>query len=217
MTETLKAAKCQKRGLFITFEGGEGAGKSTLLAALQQEFSAKGQTVLALREPGGTALGEELRVILKHQATAEPLCAQAELLLMYASRVQLIETKIKPALAQGQIVLCDRHDLSSFAYQGGGRGLPFAAIQAVRTAVIGDFRPDLTLLIDVPVEVGMQRVAARGVRDRFELEQRDFFVRVRSAYLQAAAQLPYVKVLDGTQCPEQVKQAALAAIAACRC
>ncbi len=208
MADELNNAADGRRGFFITFEGGEGAGKSTLVQKVADNLQAQGHEVVTLREPGGTALGENLRAILKNQHTSEPICAQAELLMMYASRVQLVNLQIKPALARGAMVLCDRHDLSSFAYQGGGRGLPFNTINQVRQAVLGDFTPDLTILIDVPVEVGMQRVRARGERDRFELEQLAFFERVRRAYLQVGALLPYVKIIDGTLNEKEVAAAA---------
>ena len=200
------------RGLFITLEGTEGAGKSTLIAYLAEMLQKQGHEVLLLREPGGTEAGEKIRGILKSPYLSEPLLPETELLLMYASRVQLVKTRIIPALERGVMVLCDRHDLSSFAYQGGGRGLPLETIKAVRRAVLGDFRPDLTLLLDLPVEVGMARVSQRGAKDRFELEKLDFFKRVRAAYLEVAAQLDYVKVIDGAQSPEQVRKVAVAAL-----
>ncbi len=208
----LKAAAQQvpaKRGLFITLEGTEGAGKSSLILSLSTFLQQKGFTVLSLREPGGTEIGEEIRAMLKSPERREQISPLTELLLMYASRVQLVESRIKPALKRGIMVLCDRHDLSSYAYQGGGRGIPFETIRAVRTAALGDFHPDLTLLLDLPVEQGMQRVRARGERDRFEQERLDFFERVQRAYLQAAAQLDYVKVIDSSRSFEEVAQDAV--------
>lgn len=203
----------EKKGLFITFEGTEGAGKSTALVSVSDYLKEQGYDVLCLREPGGTQLGEEIRGILKNPERSEPMCALSELLLLYAARAQLVHCRIKPALLQGCIVLCDRHDLSSLAYQGGGRGLDPAVISKVREAVLGDFVPDLTLLLDVPAELGMQRAHKRGGTDRFEQERIEFFERVCSAYREAAKVLPYVKVIDGTKTEAEVSAAAEAEIA----
>lgn len=174
-------------GKFITLEGGEGVGKSTNLRFIQQNLEAAGIDVLVTREPGGTRLGEALRSVLLGDQ-AEGICPQAELLTMFAARAEHLDKVIKPALAAGKWVLCDRFTDASFAYQGGGRGLPFADIEVIENWVQGELRPDLTILLDAPVDVGMARAAARGEADRFEREPRAFFDAVRDAYLLRAEQ-----------------------------
>lgn len=201
-------------GLFITFEGTEGAGKSTLIKEIEIWLREKEIDFVSVREPGGTVLAEKMRAILKTPCPEEKLCDKSELLLMYAARAQLVETLIKPALARGQCVICDRHDLSTVAYQGGGRGLPMDEIDCVRKVALGDFRPDLTLLLDIDPKVGMQRARSRGALDRFELEQLSFFERVRNAYLDAAKRLPYIKVIDASKTVEEVKAEAMSALEA---
>ena len=155
-----------------------------------------------------------MRAILKTPCPEEKLCDKSELLLMYAARAQLVETLIKPALAKGQCVICDRHDLSTVAYQGGGRGLPMDEIDSVRKVALGNFRPDLTLLLDIDPKVGMQRARSRGALDRFELEQLSFFERVRNAYLDAAKRLAYIKVIDASKTVEEVRAEAISALEA---
>ncbi len=194
----------EKKGLFITFEGSEGAGKTTLLNNLAAGLRSRGCSVLCLREPGGTTLGEEIRSVLKNPDRSEEICPMAELLLMYAARAQLVQQQILPALKRGSIVLCDRHDLSSYAYQGGGRGLDRELILRIRQAVLGSFVPDLTLLIEVPAQLGLQRARRRGGTDRFEQEEISFFERVCAAYHEAAAALPYAVIIDGTQSEQEV-------------
>ena len=201
-------------GLFITFEGTEGAGKSTLIKEIEIWLREKEIDFVSVREPGGTVLAEKMRAILKTPCPEEKLCDKSELLLMYAARAQLVETLIKPALARGQCVICDRHDLSTVAYQGGGRGLPMDEIDCVRKVALGDFRPHLTLLLDIDPKVGMQRARSRGALDRFELEQLSFFERVRNAYLEAAKRLPYIKVIDASKTVEEVKAEAMSALEA---
>jgi dTMP kinase len=179
-----------KQGYFITLEGGEGAGKSTNLRFVQQCLEAAGKPVVMTREPGGTALGEALRAVLlnAHQSPVEPM---AELLMMFAARAQHVEEVIKPALAEGCWVVCDRFTDATYAYQGGGRGLPEAVIATLEQMVQGDLRPDLTILLDLPVSVGMQRAGQRpGAPDRIEQESLDFFERVRTAYRERANQAP---------------------------
>jgi dTMP kinase len=173
------------RGLFITIEGGEGVGKSTNIALLQQQLQAHGVDLVVTREPGGTRLGESLRELLL-QVSAEPLAPTAELLLIFAARAQHLQEVIEPALAAGQWVLCDRFTDATYAYQGGGRGLPIAQVRELEQLVQGDLRPDYTLLLDAPVAVGMSRAEDRGELDRFEQEQVAFFERVRATYLQLA-------------------------------
>lgn len=201
-------------GLFITFEGTEGAGKSTLIKEIEIWLKEKEIDFVSVREPGGTILAEKMRAILKTPCPEEKLCDKSELLLMYAARAQLVETLIKPALAKGQCVICDRHDLSTVAYQGGGRGLPMDEIDSVRKVALGNFRPDLTLLLDIDPKVGMQRARSRGALDRFELEQLSFFERVRNAYLDAAKRLPYIKVIDASKTVEEVRAEAISALEA---
>jgi dTMP kinase len=174
-----------ERGLFITVEGCEGVGKSTAMAQLEKALRAGGVNVLCTREPGGTRLGERLREILL-TADDEPLAPMAELLLMFAARAQHIEQVIRPALSRGSWVLCDRFTDATFAYQGAGRGLGEPAVAALEDLVQGKLRPDLTVLLDAPVAVGLERARGRGALDRFEREDLVFFERVRAAYLQRA-------------------------------
>ena len=194
-------------GKFIVIEGLEGAGKSTALrhvvAWLQQHGVAR---IEQTREPGGTPLAERMRTIVK-EVHEEPLTMQAELLLMYASRVQLVENRIKPALAQGAWVVGDRHDLSSQAYQGGGRGIDTHLITQIKQAVLGDFAPDLTLYLDIDPALGLTRARARGELDRIELEQLSFFERTRARYLTLAAADPRIHVIDASQSEADVAAA----------
>jgi dTMP kinase len=169
------------KGKFITIEGGEGAGKSTMMDYLAGWLNSHGHEVLRTREPGGTVLAEKIRAILLDDQHAE-LSAPAELLLVFASRAQHLEELIRPALARGKTVLCDRFTDASWAYQGGGRQMPDEWIAALEQMVHGDLQPDLTLLLDLPVEQGLQRASQRGEADRFEQESRMFFERVRRAY-----------------------------------
>lgn len=187
-----------KKGLFITLEGTEGSGKSTQIAVIKAHMEAKGHKLVCLREPGGTPIAEEIRTLLKTPRKDDNMCDKTELLLMYAARAQLVETVIKPLLSAGTDVICDRHDLSSVAYQGGGRGMNMDDINAIRKVVLGNFRPDLTIIIDVDPKIGMQRARNRGELDRFELSQIDFFERVRNTYLEyAKTHQDFVSVVDG--------------------
>ena len=187
-----------KKGLFITLEGTEGSGKSTQIAVIKAHMEAKGHKVVCLREPGGTPIAEEIRTLLKTPRKDDNMCDKTELLLMYAARAQLVETVIKPLLSAGTDVICDRHDLSSVAYQGGGRGMNMDDINAIRKVVLGNFRPDLTIVIDVDPKIGMQRARNRGELERFELSQIDFFERVRNTYLEyARTHQDFVSVVDG--------------------
>ena len=154
-------------GLFITLEGSEGSGKSTQIAYIKSYLESKGRKVICVREPGGTPIAEDIRKILKTPRSDDNLCDTAELLLMYAARAQLVNTLIKPNLEKGIDVICDRHDLSTIAYQGGGRGMNMDDINACRKVVLGDFRPNLTILIDIDPVVGMNRAQKRGALDRF--------------------------------------------------
>ncbi len=166
---------------FITLEGGEGVGKTTNLAFIEDYIKSKGVSLVRTREPGGTELGEKVREILLHSDHVE---AKTELLLVFAARAQHIHEVIRPALARGQWVLSDRFTDASYAYQGGGRGIDTADIGFMEQWVQADLRPDLTLLLDTPVAVGMARARARGPQDRFESEADNFFERVRVAYLE---------------------------------
>lgn len=193
-----------KLGKFIVIEGLEGAGKSTAQQLIQSILQQHNIEYVTTREPGGTVLAEKMRAIVK-EPTDEHLTSEAELLLMYASRVQLVENVIKPALAKGTWVLGDRHDLSSLAYQGGGRQLPDDLILPIRNAVLKDFEPDLTLLMDLDPEIGLQRAAARGELDRIEQEKIDFFHRTRAVYLEHASNNDKITVIDASQTLEQVQ------------
>ena len=174
-----------QRGLFITVEGGEGVGKSTNIAFIAEQIRSAGVDLICTREPGGTEIAEAIRQLLL-QKHAETIAELAELRLVFAARAQHIAHVIEPALAKGQWVLCDRFTDATFAYQGGGRGLNIDAIAQLEQLVQRELRPDVTFLLDAPVEIGRARVDARGVADRFESEQQVFFERVRAAYLQRA-------------------------------
>ena len=192
-------------GLFITLEGPEGAGKSTNREYLAERLREHGLDVLLTREPGGTPLAERVRELLLDPSD-EPMAADTELLLVFAARAQHLQQVIRPALARGCVVLCDRFTDATYAYQGGGRGLSIERIAQLEQFVQGELRPDLTLIFDLPVEVGLARAAARGRLDRFEQEGRGFFEAVRQAYLQRAAQSPQrYRVLDAGQTLVQVQ------------
>ena len=178
-----------RRGRFITVEGGEGAGKSTQIDVMKRVLAEQGVVVLSTREPGGTPLAEEIRSLLL-APRAEPVTDLAELLLVFAARAQHVEGFIKPALARGDWVLSDRFVDATFAYQGAGRGTNSALIERLREFVIPEFRPDFTLLLDIPVSRGMERVGERGAHDRFEREERSFHERVRDCYLEIASSEP---------------------------
>jgi dTMP kinase len=192
---------------FIVIEGLEGAGKSTAVSYVLDWLRQHGITQLeTTREPGGTPLAEKMRAIVK-EVHDEPLTIQAELLLMYAARVQLVENRIKPALQNGTWVVGDRHDLSSQAYQGGGRGIDAALINQIKHAVLGDFAPDLTLYLDIDPAVGLERARQRGELDRIEQEALAFFLRTRARYLELAMQDPTIHIIDAAQSPQQVQAA----------
>lgn len=177
------------RGRLITLEGGEGAGKSTALAACQAQLQAQGIEVLRTREPGGPPLSERIRELVL-AAAESGMAAETELLLVFAARAEHVRKVIAPALARGTWVLSDRFTDSSYAYQGGGRGLPASAIAWLETFACGDTRPDLTVLLDLPVAQGLARMAGRGDRDRIEHEAEPFFERVRASFRQRAAAEP---------------------------
>ncbi len=179
---------------FITLEGGEGVGKTTNLAFIENYLQQRGVPLIRTREPGGTPLGERLRGLLLEDHAVDPT---AELLMVFAARAQHLQQVIRPALAAGRWVLSDRFTDASYAYQGGGRGMDTAVIGALENWVQRGLQPDLTLLLDTPVDIGMARARARGAADRFESENFAFFERVRSAYLDRAHQAPNrIKLID---------------------
>jgi dTMP kinase len=200
-------------GLFITFEGTEGCGKSTQIALLAERLRAEGKTVRLLREPGGTAIGEEIRHTLKHSPSNHGMTSEAELLLMNASRAQLVREVIRPALASGEIVLCDRFYDSTIAYQGYGRQLDLKMIRSIVDVAVGETRPNLTLLLNISQSVSEARQRARqaagpAVRDRFEEADRNFFERVARGYEDiAAAEADRIKVIDASGSIETVSAA----------
>jgi len=196
-------------GRFLTVEGGEGVGKSTNIAFIKDWLEARKIALTVTREPGGTAMGEKIRELLLTKSD-EPVDENAELLMIFAARAQHLRQVISPALAKGQWVLCDRFTDATYAYQGGGRGLSFEKIATLETLVQGDLRPDLTLILDVPVEVGLERIAKRGELDRFEEEKIEFFEKVRQTYLERAKVNPerYVLIdasLDLVSVQQQLK------------
>ena len=195
-----------ERGKFITIDGVEGAGKSTQIDFIRDYLSNKGINVILTREPGGTELGEKIRELLLSPET-KSMHSETELLLMFAARNEHIHRKIMPALAQGDWVLSDRFTDASYAYQGGGRGLDINRIAQLEQWVLQDFTPDMTLLLDVPVELGMSRIESRGKKDRIELEAMDFFDRVREAYIDRSKQFPdRIKLIDSSQTVEYTTQ-----------
>ncbi len=190
---------------FVTLEGIEGVGKSTNLGYLEQRLVAAGQRVVVTREPGGTPLGEDIRRWVL-DGDHSNLSAEVEALLMFVARAQHLDQIIRPALADGAWVLCDRFTDATFAYQGGGRGASIEFLEQLKRAVQRDLEPDLTLLFDAPVEVGLERIADRD-HDHFEREDRAFFDRVRAAYLELAERYPErIKRIDAAQPLETVKQ-----------
>jgi dTMP kinase len=178
-----------QQGLFITVEGGEGVGKSTNIAFIAELLRSAGREVVLSREPGGTALAESIRKLLL-EPRPEPIAEMTELLLVFAARAQHLAEVIEPALSAGRWVLCDRFTDATYAYQGAGRGLDTVLIGALEQLVQGARRPDLTILLDAPVDIGRERATARSAPDRFEQEQQIFFERVRQAYLQRARSEP---------------------------
>ncbi|MCD9530362.1 dTMP kinase [Photobacterium carnosum] len=192
-------------GKFIVIEGLEGAGKSTaiaqVIATLAQSGIANPQST---REPGGTPLAEQMRALVKQGHPDEPLTDMAELLLLYAARIQLVDNVIKPALAEGRWVVGDRHDMSSQAYQGGGRGFDQALMENLRDTVLGDFRPDLTIYMDIDPVLGLQRARGRGELDRIEQMDISFFERARERFLALCNNQPNVIIIDASQTLERV-------------
>ncbi|WJV52111.1 dTMP kinase [Pectobacteriaceae bacterium CE90] len=190
---------------FIVIEGLEGAGKTSARNVIVDTLRRFGiQDVMFTREPGGTPLAEKLRDLIKQGIDGEKVTDKAELLMLYAARVQLVDNVIKPALARGIWVIGDRHDLSSQAYQGGGRGIDPQLLLSLRDTVLGDFRPDLTLYLDLPPAMGLQRARQRGELDRIEQESLAFFERTRTRYRELAAQDDSIITIDASQSIDEV-------------
>lgn len=186
-------------GKFVVVEGLEGAGKSTAIALIRSRIEAYGHDLVCTREPGGTAMAEAIRACVKQDWQDETVTLEAELMLMYAARVQLLENVIRPSLAKGTWVLGDRHDLSSRAYQGGGRQIPDETLMPLREIALKGFEPDLTLYLDVTPEIGLARARGRGELDRIEQEDISFFTRTRDKYLALAASNDRIVTIDATQ------------------
>ena len=191
-----------QKGKFITIDGVEGAGKSTQIKFICDYLEAKGVNVVLTREPGGTDLGEKIRELLL-STTTKSMHSDSELLLMFAARNEHIHHKIIPALEKGDWVLSDRFTDALYAYQGGGRGLDIERIEYLEHWVLKGFTPDMTLLLDIPVDLGMSRVESRGEKDRIELEELDFFERVRQAYIDRSEKYPQrIKLIDSSKSRE---------------
>ncbi|UUE08477.1 dTMP kinase [Dickeya zeae] len=190
---------------FIVIEGLEGAGKTSAHAVVVETLREFGiDDIVFTREPGGTPLAEKLRTLIKQGVAEEKLTDKAELLMLYAARVQLVENVIRPALARGAWVVGDRHDLSSQAYQGGGRGMDPQLMASLRDTVLGNFRPDLTLYLDIPPDLGLKRARQRGELDRIEQESLAFFERTRARYQQLAAADNSIVTVDASRGLEEV-------------
>jgi len=194
---------------FIVIEGLEGAGKSTVIGVITQWLEQRGIDYITVREPGGTPLAEALRGLIK-QGWQENISAEAELMIMYAARAQLVNEVIRPALRQGQWVVGDRHDLSSQAYQGGGRQLDKDILAQLSAITLNGFKPDLTLYLDIDPRIGLARATARGELDRIEREEIAFFERTRARYLELADEDPSIKTVQAERTPNEVKAQVLA-------
>lgn len=192
------------RGKFIVIEGLEGAGKTTAHQVILRELEQAGiKDIVMTREPGGTPLAEKLRHLIKHESK-EPVTDKAELLMLYAARVQLVENVIKPALAEGKWVLGDRHDMSSQAYQGGGRKLDRKLLETLKESVLGTFEPDLTIYLDLDPVIGLERARGRGELDRIEQQSLDFFYRTRERYLELTQNNDKAVIINAEQPIEKV-------------
>lgn len=194
------------KGQFITVEGTEGVGKSTSMAFIESWLKQSGKELVVTREPGGTELGEKLRNVLL-DAKEQSMSDDTELLLMFAARAQHLHEVIQPALDAGKWVLCDRFTDSTYAYQGGGRGIELSRIAQLEQWVQGDRRPDMTIVLDLPVEEGLVRAGKRSTPDRFELEKHDFFNKVRNTFLSRASSNPErYKVIDASPAIDEVQK-----------
>ncbi len=205
----MSAQRTGRSGWFISFEGSEGCGKSTQIRLLAQQLEKNGLSPVVVREPGGTAIGESIRHLLKHDPHAHQMFPETELLLFAASRAQLVREVILPALQEGKVVLCDRYLDSTTVYQGVARQLASDPVQAVNEFAIGNLLPDATLVLDIDAEEGMRRASARsnGKPDRMESESIDFYQRVRQGYLVLAQSLPQrFLVIDGQQGIETISE-----------
>ncbi len=204
-----------RNGVFISFEGSEGSGKSTQIDRLSSRLEKLGHSVTVTREPGGTEIGEEIRHLLKHSSSGKEMCPETELLLFAASRAQLVRQIIAPALGEGKVVLCDRFLDSTTVYQGVARKLSKDPVTVINNFAIGDLMPHLTVVLDVPAEVGLERIRHRvsDLPDRMEKENIQFYKSVREGYLVLARSLPERFVLlDGTEAPDTIEQKILNAL-----
>jgi len=194
------------KGKFITLEGSEGAGKTTAIDAICEWAKNTGIETGITREPGGTPTAEKIRELLLDKNN-NAILPDTELLLMFAARAQHLRELILPAIEQGKWIICDRFTDATYAYQGGGRGISMERIEQLENWVQGTFRPDLTLLLDLPVELGLSRASMRSEPDRFELEKAAFFERVRQVYLERAKRYPQqYRVIDASKTIEQVRE-----------
>lgn len=190
---------------FIVVEGIEGAGKTTALSHIETFLKQNNINYIVTREPGGTEMAERIREIIKSDYKNEKILAETEVLLLYAARLQLVNNIIKPALANNTWVISDRHDLSTIAYQSGGRGLDQNIISRIKQTVLGDFSFDLCLYLDINPEIGLQRALNRGKLDRIEQESVAFFARVRNKYLELAQNNNKIVTIDASQSEDRVK------------
>lgn len=203
-------AEEDSRGVFISFEGSEGCGKTTQIARTARRFEENGDDVLVTREPGGTSIGEEIRHLLMHNEISENMWPETELLLFAASRAQLVREVLLPALEDGKFILCDRFLDSTTVYQGVGRKISSEPVQMINSFAAGDLIPDLTIILDIPAEVGMERIKHRlgDLPNRMEKETIDFYRKVREGYLLLAKELPgRFAVVNGDQPEDQVEEA----------
>lgn len=207
--------KSKPTGKLISFEGSEGSGKSTQISLLAARFVKAGREVVTTREPGGTEIGEQIRNIIVHNSKGDEMCAETELLLFTAARAQVVREVIAPALVRGAVVLSDRFLDSSTVYQGIGRNLAADPVSQINRFAVGNVMPDLTLVIDVPTEIGLARIRQRAsdLPDRMERENIDFYKKIREGYLVLARGMPdRFVVIDGTMTPDAIEKKIWAAV-----